>query len=280
MIYQIPGHPRSRAVCVAMMQGIARVGDKPRLKSSITYQRPEGHVGLFYGLAGRLGRALVEYPEQGRTAVYADLGYWKRKEGGRWAGYHKLSINGRHPLGYFQTVAHDGSRAEALGLQLHPWTRGENVVVVAMGPKGSRAEGFKAVLDWEKAVIAKLRMHTDRPIIFRPKPNWDGARPLEDVGYSAPSELVDAQFPTAHAIVSHHSNANVEGLLAGVPSFTLGGVAMPLSLSEFEVVDWPLYPSEDERWQWACDIAWTQFSISEMADGVAWRHLKDEGLVP
>jgi hypothetical protein len=262
-----------------MYVGINRFGDRAVVRSSSLYRRPEGDVGLFYGQAGQLVKALTDYPAAGRKAVYADLGYWKRKDGGRYDGYHKLVVNNRHPTAYFQMAPHDDVRARALGLQMAPWTRGENIVVVALGPKGARHEGTGRVLDWEKGAIVDIKRVTDRPIVFRPKPNWDRAGPLWDLGYSPPTELVDAQFPTAHAIVSYHSNANVEGLVAGVPSFTLHGAAGPLSWSDLKRIEAPFYPSDQQRWQWICDLAYTQWNIAEMTSGEAWAHMRREGLI-
>ncbi|HEY5410180.1 MAG TPA: hypothetical protein VIJ94_05570 [Caulobacteraceae bacterium] len=282
VIWEIPGHPRSRAVCRAMLEGILHSGDRAIVKSSLYYRIPEGRVGLFYGLAGRLVNALVDYPRAGRSAIYADLGYWKRKDGGRYTGYHKLIVNGRHPTDYFQREPHPHDRLEALELDLKPSRRTQGAILIAgMGPKGARAEGFR-VNQWEQSVVDEIRKHTDRPIIYRPKPNWAEARPLEGASMPPVSGLLVDGLSDVRCVVSHHSNANVEALCLGVPGFTLEGPALPLSLSteELQFIETPRFVGYDERRQWAADLAYTQFSIDEMKAGVAWRHLRDEGLVP
>lgn len=260
-----------------MVTGIKAVGDRPVLLSSHAYRKPEYPVAVFYGLAGPLARAIADYPRTGRKAVYVDLGYWGRKDGGsRWSGFHKLSVNGRHPTDYFQQRKHLGDRAAVHGLKAAPWRTGRKILLCGMGPKGARAEGF-AANEWERQMVMHLRQITERPILYRPKPNWVQYRPI--IG----TTLVDAQIALrdqledVHAVVSHHSNANVEALLAGVPSFTLAGIAMPQSAG-WSLIDTPL--RRGDRQQWLHDAAYTQFSIEEMASGVAWRHLKDEGLVP
>jgi hypothetical protein len=277
VIYQIPGHPRSRSVCSAMLEGINNFGDRAILKSSLQYRRCEASVAVFYGLAGPLASALNDYPEAGKTAVYIDLGYWGRKEGGRFSGFHKVSVNGRHPTSYFRRRPHDHSRAVIFELEAQPWRHGSKIVVAGMGPKGARAEGF-GPLEWERQVAKEIRQYSDRPIIYRPKPNWKD--PSRIVGTSLGDARVplEAALTDAHAIVSHHSNANVEALVMGVPSFTWAGVAEPLSHTDFALIERPRYPTD--RREWLDAIAWTQFSVEEMREGVAWRHLKDEGLVP
>jgi hypothetical protein len=37
---------------------------------------------------------------------------------------------------------------------------------------------------------------------------------------------------------------------------------------------------DEERRQFAFDVAYCQFNHSEAEDGTMWRHFKDEGLVP
>lgn len=277
VIWQIPGHLRSKAVCRAMLEGVRRCGDNPRIKPATGYIRPDGDVAVFYGLAGRLANALADYPKAGKRAVYVDLGYWGRKDGGRFAGYHKLSVDGRHPTAYFQDRPHDGRRAATFGLKAEPWQRrGGHILIAGMGPKGARAEGY-GPLGWEAEAVRLIRQHTDRPILYRAKPNWLDSPPLAGASRSDSAlPLVDA-IRSAHAVVAHHSNAAVEAIAAGVPAFVVEGAALPMAGTDLSQIERPRYPAG--RKQWLNDLAYTQYSIAEMASGVAWRHLKAEGRV-
>ena len=38
-------------------------------------------------------------------------------------------------------------------------------------------------------------------------------------------------------------------------------------------------PDDERRQKWLNDVTFCQFSVTEMSEGVAWRHLKNEGLV-
>ncbi len=280
VIYQQPNHPRSRVVCAAMLEGIRAAGDAPRLRASVAYRKPEAPVAVFYGLTPPLAAALRDYPAAGETAVYVDLGYWGRKDGGRFAGFHKLSVNSRHPTAYFQQRPHTDSRAMVFNLKAQAWRRaGEHILLVGMGPKGAAAEGYKP-LGWEAQALAHLRQHTTRPVIYRPKPNWERPPPLDGARQSRPGMSLLHDLTGCHAVVTHHSNAAIEAIAAGVPAFVVEGAAMPMALSDLAAIDTPAMPATAARRQWLHDLAWTQFSIAEIARGVAWRHLKDEGLVP
>lgn len=281
VIYQIPAHPRSQAVCQAFAQGIRKVGDKVRVLSSVGYRKPEGDIAIFYGLANRLWRVMKDYAAPPRrTAIYVDLGYWGRKDGGRFNGYHKISVNDRHPTSYFQNRVHDGKRAAAFGIVPRPWRRPSHdapIVIAGMGPKGARAENYSPG-QWERTAIDEIRAVTRRPIIYRPKPNWVEARPLPGSIFDPPDATpLDRQLENCHALVSHHSNAGVEALVAGVPIFTIEGVALPFSTALADIEKPQL---AEGREQWARDVAYCQWSVPEMAQGLPWRHLKDEGLVP
>jgi hypothetical protein len=261
-----------------MREGIARVGDKPIARSSHHYQRPEGQVGVFYGLSGKLVNALADYPAAGRTAVFVDMGYWGRKTGGRYLGYHKLTVNSRHPTAYFQRQKHSASRFLHFGVKIEPWrTSGQSIVVAGMGPKGNRAEGY-GPQGWEKEIIPLLRQHTRRPILYRPMPNSEGSKPILGSTMIDKDQPLREALADAWALVAHHSNAAVEGLVMGVPAFVVEGAALPMACADFTRIEHPRRPGN--RRQWLADLGWTQFSVAEMAEGLAWRHLKDEGLVP
>ncbi len=145
-----------------------------------------------------------------------------------------------------------------------------------MGPKGSRAEGFSP-LAWERRAVAMIRQHSARPIIYRPKPNWENPLPLQGVETAPKDQDLMEALRGCHAVVAHHSNAAVEALVAGIPAFVVEGIALPMGRSDLAMIEQPRYPGT--RAQWLADAAWTQWSVAEMSSGAAWRHLKDEGLV-
>ena len=273
-IYLIPGHKRSALCCHAMYQGLRAMGQGARLLPETDYHGPDYQVAVFYGYTATLRRVMADFRGSGRTAVYIDLGYWGR-EGLR--GHHKVAVNARHPTDYFQARTHDPKRIAKFGINPKPWRKGRNILLAGMGEKAAEAEGFKVEV-FEREAIAALRKVTDRPIVYRPKPSWLQARPIPGTLYSPKAHDVAVTLADCHAVVTHHSNVAVEGLCAGVPSFCWKGVAAPLSLQDLARIEEPYYP--EARDQWAADIAWTQWSVDEMERGLAWRYLKDEGLVP
>jgi hypothetical protein len=260
-----------------MAEGIAAAGDVPVLAYEHEFAgQPVADAAVFYGLEGRLPHVFAAYKGIGR-AVYVDLGYWDRRRGGRFAGFHKIAVNARHPTAYFRRPAHPPDRLRAVAAPIKPWRRnGRHVLVAGMGDKGARAEGY-ATEAWERWAIGELQRYTARPIVYRPKPSWKKARPIAGTIYSPRTREVADELRDCWAVVTHHSNVAVDAIMAGVPAFCWEGVAACMSGQELAGIESP--PMPDGREQWAADIAYTQWSVEEMRTGAAWRHLRQEGLL-
>ena len=265
---------RATVVGAAMAAGLKRCGVKVRTRPSDAYAGVEGDLAVFYGLEGNLA-ALADYPAAGGHAVYVDLGYWQRHAGGRYAGFHRVAVDGRHPAPHLSRRQKTAARLHGLGVRVAAWRPASGHILLAgMGAKAARYVGFAAE-EWERAAIAALRTTTDRPITYRPKPSWTAARPIEGCGYSHP--LSPLAFDDVFAVVTHHSNTAIEGLAAGVPAFCRQGPAAALALQDLAKIETPWRPEDRERW--LANLAWCQWSVAEMAAGDCWRNLVDEGLV-
>jgi len=277
VIYQIPNHHRSLVICTAMEEGLRRLSVDVVRKYENEYSAIEGDIAVFYGLEGRLRRIFRDYKEKAKAA-YVDLGYWKRKEPkARFDGYHKIVINDRHPTAYFQRRQHDNSRSRWMDVTIKPWSPGTGHILIAgMGDKAAEAEGYDFEA-WERWAIKKIRMFTNRSIVYRPKPSCKRARPIAGVGYSAKTVDLSQALRNCYAVVTHHSNVAVEALCAGVPVWCWKGVATPFASQDLRTLDSPTML--EGREQWVNDIAWCQWSTAEMRSGLAWTQLQEEGLV-
>lgn len=276
IVYYAPTNSRSKIVADAMFAGIKNQGERVQLASSLSYKGPKSKTAIFYGWAQGLRKIFDDYSSTGRRAIYIDLGYWGRRKRTRFDGYHKFCLNSRHPTGYFQNRPKAPARFRALGLDIKPWRKGgSDIIIAGMSAKAAAAEGFQPN-QWERAMIARLRKITDRPLIYRPKPNWLGAKPLPGTIFQKDVDIETA-LRQAHAVVTHHSNVGIDALIAGVPVFSQEGAASVLAEANLGSIDEPWYP--DGREQFCHDLAWTQFSVDEMRSGYAWRSLKAEGIV-
>ena len=276
-----------RYVCPWLAAGAERAGDKVKRMGAPEYREPCSDVLVHYGFDGsqesNIAKAHDEYVAAGLRAVYVDLGYFKMKEKlGRFRFYHRFSINDRHPTAYFQNVsasARPGRRARDQGRKEN--AAGSRIILCGMSEKAS---AFDGAIGWEEATIAELRKHTERPIIHRPKPGRERCPALPKIptadGYSDPERrTLKDELADAWAVVSHHSNAGLDALVAGVPCFQEEGVALVLGWRITSSIETPRLPTLEERQQLVNDVCYTQFNGGEAAAGIAWRHFRDEGLL-
>jgi hypothetical protein len=277
----VPGKGRSTMVAKAMAVGLARLGETAQVFDAARQRGVIAEVAVFYGFDPDLRALYAAYLAAGCKVVTVDLGYWARKQGGARAGYHKVSVNARHPTAYFQRRAHDAGRFAALGVPIAPWRNGSplagHVIVAGMSAKSAGVEGFRPE-QWERATVARLAELTDRPIVYRPKPSWKEARPIPGTTFRPGLDDLPALLADCHAVVTHHSNVGVDALLAGVPVHAAEGVATRLGLPALTDIE-DARRFAGDRHRFAADLAWCQWTPEEMAAGDCWRHLKDEGLV-
>jgi DNA-binding transcriptional LysR family regulator len=143
---------------------------------------------------------------------------------------------------------------------VHEWrTEGASVVICPNSPAYMARFGIDAV-QWTLDLAAQFQKVTDRPIVIRWKSSVS-RRPL----------YVDLH--TAWMVVVFSSNAAIEALAAGVPVCVLAPWASsaPMGISDINLVETPYYPDDRIPFLWA--LAERQWSLAEMATGMAWRKL-------
>lgn len=275
-VFYAEGNKRSKVLGEAAFSGLRRTGANVVIRRSDQFKEVRSDYAVFYGLSNGLDKIFKAYREQA-VAVYIDLGYWHRRIRSRYDGHHKIIINSRHPTDYFQNRTHNDSRFKKLNVPIAPWQKGCNKILVAsMSQKAAIAEGI-APFSWEREIIEKIKRYTDMEIIYRPKPNCCRARPIKGTIFDKKRALEDV-LKECHAVVTRQSNVAVDALLHGVPVFCEKGVASVMSSGDLSNIMSPLRPKN--RLGWASDIAWCQFTTSEIATGLPFFHLKEEGLLP
>ncbi len=286
-VYTIKGHTRSRITCEAMAAGIAWHGDKVHVIDESRWKgTADAQVAVFYGLEGNTPAIFEHYrTTPGLKAVYIDLGYWGRREGGRFTGYHKIVVNNRHPNAYLMEKAMPPDRFQRFGVTIKPprqvdgkRQQHQHILLAGMGDKGAIAEGYQPE-EWERAAIRVLRQYTTREIVYRPKPSWKTAGPIEDTRYSHRDINLEVELADCWAVFTHHSNVAVDAVIEGIPVYCEDGAGTFVAFALPESVEQPYIPKAHGREQWAANLAYCQWSIAEMKQGLPWQHLKTEGLV-
>ncbi len=267
------GNPRSGVIAKALAEGARRL-DWDVVVTDAWAQDPGADLVAGYGWCNH--RLFDRYRAAGKQFIYVDLGYWQRKSFmGDFNGYHKVVVDGRHATGYFQrNRPHD--RLDGAP-EIKPWRRdGTEIVLAGLSPKAAAASGL-ASLAWEKKMIEEIQAVTDRPIVYRPKPSWADAQPIEGVGFAGRDRKIETVLESAWALVTLHSNAALDAIAAGVPIFAEAGLASAVSMRS--IADIEAQTEEFDRHQLLADVGYCHWRTEEIANGALFADLLDQKLV-
>ena len=229
----------------------------------ITYWDKIAHSTTPVVIRGVTKRKVMEACRaHGRDFYYIDTGYFGNPTKGKL--YHRIT---RNDVQYFGPIMdRPDDRLAQTGIGFKKFRGGTNILLAP--PSQKLLMMYDIDLDtWLNNTIEEIKHHTDRPILIRKKQSR-AVRMTEDT-----IEMALAQ--DVHCLVTFSSIAAGEALLLGKPAITLGpNAAAPLcsqSLSEIECLK---VPTVDEVRAWAANLAYNQFTETEMRNGTAWSILQ------
>jgi len=212
-----------------------------------------------------------------KPVVVLEVGGIKR--GTTW----KVGLNGINRDAYFGNMGNDSARASLLGLGLKPWrTDGKYILITGQHNKSLQWEQMPAMHNWVSDTIKKIRLRTDRPIIFRPHPRCPLPN-IEDefknVYYQRPRKVEGSyddysiDYSNVYATVSWSSNPGIHSILEGVPAF-VGPLSLAYDVANHDLanINNPVMP---DRQQWLNDYAHTEWTVEEISQGIPIKRLTD-----
>lgn len=209
------------------------------------------------------GKVIREQKFRGAPVVVLETGYIERGDGPD--NYYAAGLNGLNGRADFKN---QGMGPERWRWELKPWSSGEEILLCGQVPWDASCE-FEDIPHWLRTMAQIIRMHTDRPITFRPHPLCR-LGPVPGCRYS--SGTLEEDLARAHAVITFNSNTAVDALLAGKPVFAgdIGSMAWTIAKRNIDGIDDWVCP---DRTQWARDLSYAQWTLEEMRRGLAWLHL-------
>lgn len=268
------GKEHERQIAEALRDGVATEGHQLEIRHLGGKVRVvDCDAVCLFGVKG--GRKIFDaYWAAGIPTIYFDKGYIRQRTSV--SDHWRVAINAHHPTRYLMEQRRPGDRYEALGVELSPWReRGDAVVIAGSSAKYHEFAGLPEPTRYAQKIVKQIRARSpDRPIIYRPKPSWNDAVPIEGTIFSKGKDKIGAVLEDAHALVTHGSNACWEAVAAGVPCIILGdAVAKPLSSTRIADLENPWLASYEARYQWFSNLAYCQWSNGELRSGEAWSHI-------
>jgi lipopolysaccharide biosynthesis glycosyltransferase len=202
--------------------------------------------------------------EQGRDYYYIDTGYFGNN---KHKNFHRITKNGMQYVGKLDPEC-PSNRFELTGESLKKFRPGRNILIC---PPSQKAMSYwnMDLIEWLENTVAEIKQHTDRPIVIREKQPRSVRVNTDTIQMALEQDV--------HCMVTFNSIAAVESLMNGKPVFTIGptstNAAEPLSNKNLKDIDNPFIPSLDEVYNLCCNLAYQQFTVKEMRNGIAWRML-------
>ena len=148
---------------------------------------------------------------------------------------------------------------------------GKNILLVTPSEKPCKFYGITRQ-QWIDDTTAKLRQHTDRPIIIRDK----GLR-RERVGGNSLFAQLDND--NVYAVVTYQSIAAIESVCHGVPAFATAPTAADyVTLKDLSRIESAYRPNPDQVRHWLKWLSYCQYTPHELEHGIAMKILKEYDL--
>lgn len=246
-----PGVEHQETHCSAMAEGISRHGH--RVTRVAPGQRIDADVAVCWGwqIGKRYRNPLVlERGHVGPRRTYTSAG-WRGL-----AGY-----------GHYPGCLDSGERWESRhGALMQPWHGGGYALLLGQCAGDAALHGldFRA---WAQRTTDEL-LAAGLMVRYRPHPAMAADRFCPTGATLAGGGLQEA-LARAELAVTYTSTAGVEAVLSGVPTLTFdrGAMAWPVTGHAVGEVVTP------DRTAWSHALAWTQWTIDELASGEAWAAL-------
>lgn len=212
------------------------------------------------------GKVFRQQREQNLDVVVLETGYVNRGDGE--SNHYAAGFNGLNGRADFRNKGMGPERWDALGAQLRPYSRGSNIILCAQVPHDASV-GMHDHRRWLLETSQELQRATRRSIVFRPHPLFKYPQ-LPGCKFS--DGPLEKDLENAHCVVTFNSNSAVEALIYGKPVFAFdeGSMVWDVCNKSLEQLE---EPELSDRKQWARDLAYCQWTIQEMSQGLAWKHL-------
>lgn len=229
------------------------------------------HAFDVVGVIGVKSDDVVRRLRPGQKWIYFDKAYNRD-----WPRWWRVSVCAHQPTNHLLRGKFPLDRARAQGwLPLPDWRTskpGDYILLAGASAKYHKFHGLPDPTTWATILVDRLRRHTDRQIVYRPKPSWKGAVPIPGTTYREPKSRVsiERELEHTHALVTHGSSAAFDALRAGVPSIIHGNaVTREISSTSWEDIENPLRDTT-RRENLVAALAYHQWTVDEIAKGEAW----------
>ena len=282
-------------IIVNFIEGVWAAGDKGQIVCDYTPVNADVavvqgfvHPGSKNGQHLKLRKDVFEKQQRdGKRSIIVDSNLFLYADNGNSNKFLRYSYDGIFPnTGEYCNDNPDPARWELiskrLGIKLKSWRRtGQNILLCCQRDGGWSMNG-KPLMPWLVTTVQQLRKHTDKTIVVRFHPGDKNilnhkrmlARyRLKNVIVSHAENILQ-DFQSAYCVVNYNSSPTVAAAIEGVPSIVLDPVRSQAAEVSHHSLDQIENLQEFDRELWVQKMAQMHWTLDELKDGTAWKHLR------
>ena len=293
-----PGNtnPEKPAIIVNFIEGVWKCGDEGTIVTD--YNPVDADVAVVQGYVHsnsknaqhlNLRKNVFEKQQKdGKRSIIVDSNLFLYADPGNSNKFLRYSYDGIFPnTGEYCNSNPDPDRwnliQHRLGIKLKPMRREGRYILLCCQRDGGWSMNGRPLMPWLVKTIKEIQNHTDKIIQVRFHPgdkrSLDHKRALARYRLKRVSvthhESILEDFKTAHAVVNFNSSPAVAAAIEGVPTFVLD----PERSQAAEVSHHNLKDLENiqefDREKWVQKMAQMHWTLDELKDGTAWKHLRN-----
>jgi len=278
-IYTENGSLNSRPVFSALIEHLKSKGEEVYINQDNDCDVAIIWSVLWMGRMSKNKKIWDGFRKRNKPVVVIEVGGLKRNI--TW----KIAINGINRDADFANDVFDDKRWPLFGITMQPWRdTGNNIVILGQHDKSNQWQGKSPMPNWVEEQINEIRKYSQRPILVRPHPRnlfkFD-AKKYENVFVGQPqmdSETYDDTdfkkiLKDAWTVINYSSNPAIESVINGVPVFVSeSSLCYDVGNKELSNIE---NPSRPDRKNWANKMAYTEWTVQEIKEGLPWKRIRD-----
>lgn len=215
-----------------------------------------------------------EQRRRGLNTIVAERGYIDRQD------YYAIGFT-NYPRELnnesdFKNKGMPNDRAKQLSVKLEPWKKPDKkrkyVLVCGQTFNDANVDGVDYG-EWLTKTLLMLLKTSDKKIVYRSHPLETHQEIVIPQGVRLSYDRsIEQDLEIAASVVSYNSNACVEAIIKGIPAFTFSKRSVAWDVTNHDLLDIN-NPKTFDRQQWLNDLAYSQWNLKEIEQGLPFKHL-------
>jgi len=292
-----PGNtnPEKPQIIVNFIEGVWAAGDKGQIicdynPVSVDVAVVQGfvHPGSKNSPHLKLRKEVFEKQQRdGKRSIIVDSNLFLYADKGNSNKFLRYSYDGIFPsTGEYCNANPDPARwdliSKRLNIKLKPWKKNGNDILICCQRDGGWSMSGEQLMPWLVRTVQQIRKNSDRRILVRFHPGDKNQLNHKRMiaRYRLPNVIVShsenilQDFANAYCVINHNSSPTVAAAIEGIPTIVLDSArSQAADVSHHNLTEINNL-KEFDRETWIHKMAQMHWTLDELKDGTAWRHLR------